>query len=83
MDYSREQTRDSLEEFDADIYETVKDFGQTLLNFGYQQNIDKNIFLNKTKNDFTISGNLIEDFNAFICQLSFVLLIEYTLCRFE
>lgn len=54
MDYSREQTKDSLEEFDADIYETVKDFGQTLLNFGYQQNIDKNIFLNKTKNDFVI-----------------------------
>ncbi len=54
MDYSIKEAYEDLSEYDVDIYETKKIFDRELADTGYQENIDKNIFLNETENDFVI-----------------------------
>ena len=54
MDYTREECLEEMKLYDADVYETRKDHGIELGNLGKQENIDRNIFLNNTENDFVI-----------------------------
>ena len=70
MDYTREECLDSLEEFDTDIYQTIKDFGPELTQMGVQQNHEKELFLTQTENEFCIphpvKSQPLRDFHTLI-----------------